>query len=120
MSSILNIDDTLTSGDMYNYIHGDMTNDIISFAYKTNHLDKTYCCHLASPLNRIDILKLFKSAPEGIIEYLVENKYIYQFVLENGFEWFLIKNKLISIFKSKTSKQVLKTFGYSVDSKIGF
>lgn len=91
-NSLLNIEDTLNSGDCLAYLMTEAKEDSSCYIHNLNGLYSEswmYQSHSKEQLN-----KIFSHAPEGFIEFLVDNDYIYLSVFS---KFYLLKSKLRKI-----------------------
>ena len=86
-NSLLDIENTFTTGDCLSYL---MTEAKEDSSHCTRNLSGSW---MYQSLNREKLDKIFSHAPEGFIEFLVDNGYI--FISKNG-KYFL-KSKLRKI-----------------------
>ena len=90
-NSILDIENTFTTGDHLAYL---MTEAKEDSSYYTHNLNR-FCSEswMYQSLNREKLDKIFSHAPAGFTEFLVDNGYI--FISTNG--KYLLKSKLRKI-----------------------
>ena len=90
-NSILDIENTFTTGDHLAYLMTEAKEDSL---YYTRNLNGFFIeLWMNQTIDREDFNKIFSHAPEGFIEFLVDNGYI--FISKNG-KYFL-KSKLRKI-----------------------
>jgi hypothetical protein len=90
-NSILDIENTFTTGDHLAYL---MTEAKEDSSFYTRCLNGLFCeTWMYQSLGREQLDKIFNHAPEGFIEFLVDNGYIY--LSTSGM--YLLKSKLINI-----------------------
>ena len=87
-NSLLNIEDTLNSGDCLAYLMTEAKDDS---SHCTRNLSGSW---MYQSLSREQLDKIFSHAPEGFIEFLVDNGYIYLSERGGGY---LLKSKLRKI-----------------------
>ena len=88
-NSILDIENTLLTGDYLSYLMGEAKEDSSYYAQQNfNGINWMY-----QRYSREQLDKIFSRAPEGFIEFLVDNGYI--FISTNG--KYLLKSKLRNI-----------------------
>ena len=78
MKSILDsLEDTLQSGDCMGYIESeDVIKDICDYLYKYHiNILVPYTYDLNASFSETKIKEIFKSAPECILSFMIENKY---------------------------------------------
>lgn len=90
-NSILDIENIFTTGDHLAYLMGKAKEDSSSYANNINGLYGEMWMY--QTIYREDLNKIFSHAPEGFIEFLVDNGYI--FISTNG--KYLLKSKLRNI-----------------------
>ena len=90
-NSILDIENTFTTGDHLAYLMTEAKEDSSRYAHNINGLYSEMWMY--QTIDREDLNKIFSHAPEGFIEFLVDNGYI--FISKNG-KYFL-KSKLRKI-----------------------
>ena len=91
-NSLLNIEDTLNSGDCLAYLMTEAKEDSSWYTNNINGLHGEMWMYYQS-LSREQLNKIFSNAPEGFIEFLVDNGYIY--LSTSGI--YLLKSKLRKI-----------------------
>lgn len=87
-NSLLNIEDTFTTGDCLAYL---MTEAKEDSSHCTRNLSGSW---MYQSLSREQLDKIFSHAPEGFIEFLIDNGYIY---LSKFSKSYLLKSKLRKI-----------------------
>lgn len=87
-NSLLDIENTFTTGDCLAYL---MTEAKEDSSHCTRNLSGSW---MYQSLNREKLDKIFSHAPEGFIEFLVDNGYIYLSERGGGY---LLKSKLRKI-----------------------
>lgn len=87
-SSILDIENTFITGDYLAYL---MTEAKEDSSYYTHNLSGSW---MYQSLSREQLDKIFSHAPEGFIEFLIDNGYIY---LSKFSKSYLLKSKLRKI-----------------------
>ena len=87
-NSILDIENTFTTGDHLAYLMTEAKEDSSRYAYNINGLYSEMWMYQS--LSREQLDKIFSHAPEGFIEFLVDNGYIY--LSTSGI--YLLKSKL--------------------------
>ena len=90
-NSILDIENTFTTGDNLAYLMTEAKEDSSSYAYNLNGLYSEMWMYQS--INKEDFNKIFSRAPEGFIEFLANNGYI--LISTNG--KYLLKSKLRNI-----------------------
>lgn len=92
-SSILdNIENTFMTGDYLAYLMSEAKEDSL---YYTRNLSGFFSeLWMYQPLSREKLDKIFSHAPEGFIEFLIDNGYIYLSIECN---FYLLRSKLRSI-----------------------
>lgn len=91
-NSLLNIEDTMNSGDCLAYLTAEAKEDSSCYAYNINGLYSEMWMYQS--LSREKLNEIFSHAPEGFIEFLVDNGYIY---LSAFGEKYLLKAKLRNV-----------------------
>lgn len=91
-NSLLNIEDTLNSGDCLAYLMTEAKDDSSSYIHNINGLYSEMWMYQS--LSREQLNKIFSHAPEGFTEFLVDNDYIY---LSKFSKSYLLKSKLRKI-----------------------
>ena len=91
-NSILDIENTFTTGDHLAYLIKKKKNDT---SYYTRNLDGLFSeIWMYQTMTKEKLEKIFNHAPEGFIEFLVDNGYLY-LSTDGGF--YLLKSKLRNI-----------------------
>jgi hypothetical protein len=90
-NSLLNIEDTFTTGDCLAYLMTEAKEDSSSYTHNINGLYSEMWMY--QTIDREDFNKIFSHAPEGFIEFLANNGYI--FISTNG--KYLLKSKFRNI-----------------------
>ena len=90
-NSLLNIENTLNSGDCLAYLMTEAKEDSLSYAHNINGLYSEMWMYQS--IDKEDLNKIFSRAPEGFTEFLANNGYI--FISTNG--KYLLKSKLRNI-----------------------
>ena len=91
-NSILDIENTFTTGDCLSYLMTEAKEDSSRYIHNINGLYSEMWMYYQS-LSREQLNKIFSNAPEGFIEFLVDNGYIY--LSTSGI--YLLKSKLRKI-----------------------
>ena len=91
-NSLLNIEDTLNSGDCLAYLMTEAKEDSSWYTNNINGLHGEMWMYQSLNREKLDII--FSNAPEGFIEFLVDNGYIYLSARGGGY---LLKSKLRNI-----------------------
>lgn len=91
-NSILDIENTFTTGDHLAYLMTEAKEDSSRYAHNINGLYSEMWMY--QTIDREDLNKIFSHAPEGFIEFLADNGYIY-LSTDSGF--YLLKSKLRKI-----------------------
>ena len=87
-NSLLDIENTFTTGDCLAYLMTEAKEDL---SYCTRNFSGSW---MYQSLSREQLDKIFSHAPEGFIEFLVDNGYIYLSERGGGY---LLKSKLRKI-----------------------
>jgi hypothetical protein len=95
-NSILDIENTFTTGDHLAYLMSEAKKDASCYACVVNGLYSENWMYQS--LSREQIDKIFSHAPEGFIEFLIDNGYIY---LSSFGKFYLLKSKLRNIISVK-------------------
>lgn len=90
-NSILDIENTFTTGDHLAYLMTEAKEDSSRYIHNINGLYSEIWMY--QTIDREDFNKIFSNAPEGFIEFLANNGYI--FISTNG--KYLLKSKLRNI-----------------------
>ena len=90
-NSILDIENTFTTGDHLAYLMTEAKEDSSHYAHNINGLYSEMWMYQS--FNREKLNKIFSHSPEGFIEFLVDNSYIH--LSTNG--KYLLKSKLRKI-----------------------
>ena len=90
-NSILDIENTFTTGDYLAYLMTEAKDDSSRYIHNINGLYSEMWMY--QTIDREDFNKIFSNAPEGFIEFLANNGYI--FISTNG--KYLLKSKLRNI-----------------------
>ena len=90
-NSILDIENTFTTGDHLAYLMTEAKDDSSRYVHNINGLYSEMWMYQS--LSREQLDKIFSHAPEGFIEFLVDNGYIY--LSTSGM--YLLKSKLRNI-----------------------
>jgi hypothetical protein len=90
-NSILDIENTFTTGDHLAYLMTEAKEGSSRYAHNVNGLYSEMWMY--QTIDREDLNKIFSHAPEGFIEFLANNGYI--FISTNG--KYLLKSKLRKI-----------------------
>lgn len=90
-NSILDIENTFTTGDHLAYLMTEAKDDSSRYVHNINGLYSEVWMYQS--LSREQLDKIFSHAPEGFIEFLVDNGYIY--LSTSGM--YLLKSKLRNI-----------------------
>lgn len=91
-NSLLDIENTFTTGDHLAYLMSEAKKDASYYACVVNGLYSENWMYQS--LSREQLDKIFSHAPEGFIEFLIDNGYIY---ISSFGKFYLLKSKLRKI-----------------------
>lgn len=91
-NSILDIENTFTTGDCLAYLMTEAKEDSSRYTHNINGLYSEMWMYQTVTKERLD--QIFSHAPEGFTEFLVDNGYIY---LSSSGNFYLLKSKLRKI-----------------------
>ena len=91
-NSLLDIENTFTTGDCLSYLMTEAKEDSSSYIHNINGLYSEMWMY--QTITKENLEKIFSHAPEGFIEFLIDNGYIYSSKFSKSY---LLKSKLRKI-----------------------